>query len=240
MKNLPSKINNWVTDLLQLLYPNECLICHQETPFRNAAICPVCEQELPFTYFENYLEATVLDKIFWGRVNISSTYALIYFQKGKRAQQLLHSLKYKNRPDLANYFGGELGKKLLQIEGFKDVDALIPVPLHPKKQFKRGYNQSEELAKGIAEYVMVPIKTNLLKRAVHAESQTTLNKVTRWENIQERFRSGKARKITELKHVVLVDDVVTTGATLETCVRLLREQLPDDCKISVVVLAMAK
>lgn len=238
MKRPTAIFNNWATDLMQVLYPNFCLVCNTETPHAPGALCSVCESELHYTLYEDYSEATALDQLFWGRVPVKETYALLYFEQSNATQAILHALKYKDRPDVARYFGERLGERIRQQARFGDLDALVPVPLHPKKQFLRGYNQSEVLAQGIAEQLKVPINKDLLKRVVFTESQTRKGKFLRWDNMQERFES-RGTTAGKWKHIAVVDDVVTTGSTLETCVRLLQDALPD-CRISIISLAMAR
>jgi competence protein ComFC len=236
---LPATIfNKWVTDLMHVLYPNFCLICDSETPHSAAAVCPVCEHELTYTYYEDYQEATALDRLFWGRIPVKQTYALLYFEKTNTTQAILHALKYKDRPDVARYFGEKLGEKVCLQEKFADLDALIPIPLHPEKEFLRGYNQSQVLAEGVSDKINIPVNNQLLKRVVFTESQTKKARDKRWDNMQGRFESRES-DTAKLRHVALVDDVVTTGATLETCVRLLQQIIPD-CRISVISLAMTK
>jgi competence protein ComFC len=238
MKKRTAFFNKWATDLMQVLYPNFCLICDTETPNTPGAICSVCEFELQYTYYEDYKESTALDQLFWGRIPVKETYSLLYFEKTNTTQSILHALKYKDRPDVAKYFGEKLGEKVRNLEKFSDLDALIPVPLHPEKEFLRGYNQSEVLARGIAEQLKIPVNNQLLKRVVFSESQTKKARDKRWDNMQGRFESRET-ETSRLKHIALVDDVVTTGATLETCVRLLLEIIPD-CRISVISLAITR
>jgi ComF family protein len=238
MKKMTRIFNRLRSDLLQVLYPGFCLICDTEIQDAGGAVCPVCEQDLHYTHFEGYADPTSLDQLFWGRVPIHRTYAMLYFQKQNETQRVLHALKYKDRPDVARYFGAKLGEKISKHEGFSDLEALIPVPLHPKKEFLRGYNQSRLLAEGITEKLNVPVRDDLLKRIVFTESQTKKNKISRWENMQNRFESGK-QQVYSYKHVGIVDDVVTTGSTIETCVGLLKELLPE-ARISVISLAVAR
>jgi ComF family protein len=169
---------------------------------------------------------------------LHQTYALLQFEKENSTQSILHALKYKDRPDVARYFGERLGERVKQQAKFNDLEALIPVPLHPNKEFLRGYNQSQLLAEGIAAELTIPVRSDLLKRVVFTESQTKKGKQSRWENMQDRFES-QVKGASELKHVAIVDDVVTTGSTLETCVRRLQETLPN-AKISVISLAVAR
>jgi len=237
MKFATTKFNKLKADLLHVLYPNFCMICDTETPHSKSGICPICESDLQYTHFEDYEEPTSLDRLFWGRVLLENTYAMLYFEKTNDTQAVLHALKYKDRSDVAVYFGELTGERIVTTEKFKNLDALIPVPLHPKKQFLRGYNQSEMIANGISVKTGIPVNKDILKRVVFSESQTKKQKTTRWEDIQKGFRSNGTQK--QFKHVALIDDVVTTGSTVETCVRILQEALPD-CRISVISLAVTR
>ncbi len=234
----PSFFNTFRHELLHVVYPNFCLVCSTEIVQSNAAVCPICIHDFQYTLFEKYTTPTPLDQLFWGRVKIAHTYSLLFFSKGNSTQVLLHELKYKNRADVALYLGEELAKKLTDMPQFSDVELLIPVPLHPKKEFIRGYNQAEELAKGIARILPIPINTTLLKRTVFSESQTKKGKMLRWDTMQERFSATETID-NNLKHIALVDDVVTTGSTLEICVRLLQERFPT-VKISIITVAFVK
>lgn len=236
--NLSSNFNKWMRDLLHVLYPQNCLICKNEFNQSKLAICPICSSELAYTHFEDYHEVTNLDKLFWGRVKLEGTYALLRFKQQSSTQHILHELKYKNNPEVGKHFGKEIGLKMKGINKFSDIDALIPVPLHPKKEFIRGYNQAEIICKGIAESSGVALRKDLLKRVSFTESQTKKGRSSRWDNMQNRFKLQGARN-TNLRHLVLVDDVATTGSTLETCVRILREEFPK-AKISIAVLAVAE
>jgi ComF family protein len=235
---ISSNFNRWTRDLLHVLYPQNCLICTNEFNQSKLAICPVCSSELAYTFFEDYSEATNLDKLFWGRVNLEGTYALLRFKQDGTTQQILHELKYRNNPEVGKHFGREIGLKLKGLTKFSDADALIPVPLHPKKEFTRGYNQAEMICRGISESSGVAVRKDLLKRISFTESQTKKGKSSRWDNMQDRFKL-KATRNSGLKHLVIVDDVVTTGSTLETCIRILREEFPET-KISIAVLAVAE
>ncbi|WP_341903982.1 phosphoribosyltransferase family protein [Fluviicola taffensis] len=236
--NFSSNFNKWMRDLLHVLYPQNCLICKNEFNQSKLAICPICSSELAYTHFEDYSQATNLDRLFWGRIQLEGTYALLRFKQQNSTQQILHELKYRNNPEIGKHFGKEMGLKIKVLSRFSDADALIPVPLHPKKEFIRGYNQAEIICKGIAESSGIALRKDLLKRVSFTESQTKKGRSSRWDNMQNRFKLQGARN-TKLKHLVVVDDVVTTGSTLETCVRILRQEFPK-AKISIAVLAVAE
>ena len=237
MNNFKLKnILNWKNDLLHLIYPNSCLICEKELNTDSKNICPFCKNDFQYTSFERYSEPTILDQLFWGRVQIASTYALIYFEKGKAAQPILHALKYKDKPEIGLELGELIGEKIINLPGFNTVEALIPVPIHPKKEFIRGYNQSEKLANGIAKIITVPVIIDTIKRIKNTESQTKKSRFKRWENVQNTF---KIKNISKYNHIAIVDDVITTGATLEIIIQKIQEIKPN-IRISIISLALTK
>jgi ComF family protein len=232
------KLVEWKEDLTHLVYPNICLICEEETTHKKILLCHLCENDLHYTHFENYTEFTKLDKLFWGRVPVEASYSLLYFEKEISTQKILHGIKYQNKKKLALEMGSRIGSKLIKIPTFIKVDCLIPIPLHAKKEYQRGYNQSRLLAEGIAQTSNIPCNDKLLKKSKHSESQTKKGRFKRWENVQNTFTID-VKNIKNYKHIALVDDVVTTGATLEACVREIKAYYPK-IKISIITLAIAK
>lgn len=231
------KFNNLKSDLWHFIFPKSCVICSHEIIQDELAICPICESELHFTYFENYSEPTDLDKVFWGRIQLEGTYALLNYTTNNSTQKILHALKYGNKPAIGHYFGQMLGEKLHELPAFNDIDALVPVPLHPKKQFQRGYNQAAAIAEGFILSFPVELRPDLLKRNVYTDTQTKRNRLSRWENMQNRFEA-KYPLNEAPNHILIIDDVITTGATLESIVLELKEKFPHS-KFSVVSLARA-
>ncbi len=229
---------NWMRNIVHLIYPNTCLICQKELTESSSEICPFCKADLQYTYFERYDEPTILDQLFWGRINLKGTFALFFFEKGKKVQPILHALKYKDKPEIGVQFGEMIGRKLNEIEAFKDLDALIPVPLHPKKLFIRGYNQSEKLADGISNQLTIPVLNDFILRNKNTETQTKKGRFLRWENVENKFSVGK-KSHQDYKHIAIVDDVITTGATLEAIIQSIQKNNPEVC-ISVISLALAK
>ena len=233
------RLKNWEKnkqDLLHLLFPSKCIVCSEEWP-SNDPICSFCKSELHFTGFEKYSESTELDKLFWGRVSLEGTFALLYFYKNSSTQKILHSLKYGNKPETGRILGKEIGQRIKELSFIKDADALIPVPLHPKKQFVRGYNQSNQLAEGISEITGLPVTQNFVAKLQHTSSQTKQSRFSRWENVTGNFRVKKTTQ--PFKHILIIDDVVTTGATLEAMIRSIQTVYPD-LRISIISLALAK
>lgn len=227
---------NWKQDILHLIYPNVCLICENELSNHQNNICSFCERDLQFTFFERYKEATLLDQLFWGRIQIVGTYSLLYFEKGKSAQPILHALKYKDKPEIGREMGMLIGERIEKIAKFQDLDALIPVPLHPKKLFTRGYNQSEKIADGISNILNVPVDNDFIQRFKQSETQTKKNRFLRWDNVQNKFLSNSNKNY---KHIAVVDDVITTGATLEAIIRVIIENNPE-IRVSIISLALTK
>lgn len=222
---------------LHLLFPSSCLCCEGELLQAEKICCSVCFSELPFTQFEKSTEPTALEQLFWGRISITATYSLLYYEKTNTVKPILQALKYKNRPDIGQVFGALIGQKLNNMPHFSSVEALIPVPIHRKKKYQRGYNQSELLAKGVTTICKIPVHTSLVHKNLHTKSQTTLGRFKRWDNVEDLFTVHP--DITGYKHIALVDDVITTGATLESIIRSIRAVAPD-IQISVISLAVAK
>ena len=225
-----------INAIQHLIYPNVCIICQKEVLNKANTICPFCEIDFNYTYFESYDIPTILDKLFWGRVNINKTFALLFFEKNKDAQPILHALKYQSRMEVGSQLGRIIVKKIEP--NFTDLDALIPVPIHPKKKFLRGYNQSEMIANGISQILEVPVINNCVKKKQNTRSQTKMGKNLRWNNVQEQF-TWNTKKLKKFKHIAIVDDVITTGATIESLIKSILSEV-NDIKISVISLALTK
>lgn len=226
----------WLDGFFHLVYPEICVVCEDELAISEETVCSHCMQELNFTHFEDYTEPTILDQLFWGRVQIEQTYSLLYYSKTNSSKPVLHTLKYQKRPDVGVQFGRIIGNKFNQLASIKDADVLLPVPIHPKKEYIRGYNQSYQLALGIHQTTSLPIDTSFIQRIKNDKSQTTLGRFKRWDNVTNKFSLNSS--INRYKHVIIVDDVITTGSTIETIANEIKKQFPD-IKISVVSLALA-
>lgn len=233
------KLSGWKNDLLHLVYPEACLVCNQELSSGIVNVCPFCEADLRFTYFESFSEPTPMDKLFWGRADLDSTCAMLHFEQDSGTQHILHAIKYQGKRELATLMGSRFGERLLyNREKYERIGALVPVPLHPKKRFIRGYNQSELIAEGIGQAMNIPVIADFLTKGTHTASQTTKSRFMRWDNVSDVF-AIRPDKCASIPHIALVDDVVTTGSTLEACVRQIRETLPE-VRISVLSLAIAR
>jgi ComF family protein len=190
---------------------------------------------LPVTDFHLHADNPV-SQLFWGRVPVHHAASYFYFHKGSRVQHLIHQLKYKGREDIGVYIGRQYGRLLQDSPLFGDVSAIIPVPLHPKKLRKRGYNQSEAFARGLARSMVANVDVYSLIRKEVTDTQTRKSRFKRWENVSEVFDLPDPSSL-EGKHVLLVDDVVTTGATLESCIQTLLK--PANVKVSIATIACA-
>lgn len=232
-----SKLSKYWDGFLHLLFPSTCICCHSELIQNERSCCYACQSELPFTKFELYEEPTDLDQVFWGRVNLHSTFSLLYYEKTNSVKPILQALKYKGRSDIGIEFGEKIGMILKDHPKFNTIDALIPVPIHVKKRYIRGYNQSEMIAKGICNVWKVKIEPNLISKSQHTGSQTTLGRFKRWDNVENLFFVDQ--NMGQLQHIAIIDDVVTTGATIESIVRSIRTFYPS-IQISVISLALTK
>jgi len=222
-------------DLFSLFFPNLCLGCGQPLIRGEETICSICHFHLPKTYFHNDGD-NALNRAFWGRVNVEAVAAFVYFQKGSTVQHLLHQLKYKGKYEIGVRLGRWYGQDLRYADVFKNVDLIIPVPLHPAKQSKRGYNQSRMFAEGLAAEMKAKLEDRCLYRKVNSKTQTRKSRYNRWENVENIFAVKNPERIRE-KHVLLVDDVITTGATLEACAQVLL-QVPG-VRVSIATIAYA-
>ena len=209
------KLKSYLNDFSHLLYPQNCEGCGTDVLNDDAILCIKCLFDLPETNFTNTKDNPV-EKIFYGRLNIIAATAAYYFTKDSLLQHLMIQLKYRNNKDVGFFLGKQLGYQLQESERFNDVDVLVPLPLNPKKEKKRGYNQAMIICEGIASVWQKPVLKNALIRTQFTETQTQQDRIHRWQNMQHVFAVADKNSLQD-KHVLLVDDVITTGATLEAC-----------------------
>ncbi len=221
-------------DFLQFFFPDLCVACGQILNKQEKVLCTQCLFHIPRTEFHKDFENPV-SQLFWGRVKIEYAGSFFYFNKGSSYQSLIHKLKYKGRRDigieLGKIFGAELRKSV-----FTMADMIIPVPLHPEKIKIRGYNQSEMIAKGLSLSLNLPVNTSALLRSESTETQTRKSRFERFRNMEKKFIVRSTADL-EGKHIILADDVVTTGSTLEACAIAVLEI--QGTKVSILTLAVA-
>ncbi len=219
----------------ELFFPRICVVCNERLISQEQFICLNCQFQIPRTNFHLNSENT-MEQLFYGRVMIERATAFFEFQKGSDYQKILHQLKYKGLDKLGEHMGTLFGRELKGSEFIDSIDLICPVPLHPKKERKRGYNQSYHLSLGLSQSLNIPISNNVLKRVVNTKTQTQKTRFERSQNVEGIFDLQQSELIKD-KHILLVDDVVTTGATLEACVATL-QKLPST-KVSLLTLAIA-
>lgn len=212
-------MRKWYRHMLDLVYPPLCAGCGIQRPLDNHIFCIDCLNELPETGYHLHAHNPFMAH-FKGRIDLKAGAAFLYFSRGGGTQRLLHQIKYNNQPDLISVIGRWYGKQLLGVDLWSDIDVVIPVPLHWKKQRKRGYNQSAIFGEGIAEVMGIPCLKNALVRITHDKSLTGMKRLQRVETISSSFMLPNPKPVRN-KHVLLVDDVLTTGATLEACANAL-------------------
>ncbi|MES2558511.1 MAG: phosphoribosyltransferase family protein [Bacteroidota bacterium] len=206
-------------ELIHLFYPRLCIACNGNLLRNETFLCTGCLFHLPQTHFHT-LEESPLAKVFWGRISVQQALAFLYFKKGNAVQHILHEIKYKDNKELAIFMGSYYGS-LLKKEGMS-WDAVAAIPLHKSKLRKRGYNQSGLIAQGLATSLGIQDLSGSLQRTKATETQTKKHRFERWENVEEVFIIEQPQSF-EGKHILLVDDVITTGATLEACGKIILE-----------------
>jgi len=176
-------------------------------------------RSLPFTEFEK-MENNPVEKLFWGRTKIQHASSIFYFITDSPLQEIIHHIKYKNNPALGVYMGNIMGLRLKNMLSINKIDFMLPMPLHPKKEYARGYNQASLLCTGIAAVVTTQFRDDVLYRLENTDTPTKKSRIERWENVAEVFEISAPSAVQE-KHILLIDDVITTGASTEACVNML-------------------
>lgn len=228
-------MKNPFADLLDLIYPNLCFICGETLLKSESHICLSCLNNIPRTNY-HLLTDNPVEKRFWGKAPIFRGTSFFFFQKGSPFQKLLHELKYKGNKEIGEILGRYAAAELLNSPDFCSIDIIIPIPLHPKRFAQRGYNQSEWISKGLSAVLDKPQDTNTLKRVKQTTTQTKKSVFERFENTEGIFELSGAKEL-EGKHLLLIDDVLTTGSTLNAAINTLLN-IPN-VKISIFTLAVA-
>ncbi len=212
-------IKSFFEDFLNLIYPRTCAACGNTLFRHEEVLCSHCIIHLPKTFYHSD-EENPLFMLFWGKIPLEMIAAFYFYNKGSKVQNLIHQLKYKNRPDIGIFLGKRYGNYLKKSAQFFSIDLIIPVPLHHKKMKSRGYNQAEMFAQGLSATMDIPYNTTILVRSTATETQTKKSKEERWENVKGKFTIAN-EELLKGKHILLVDDVITTGSTMEACAQTL-------------------
>ena len=225
-----NRLQAYSTGFLHLFFPHICMHCGSEELQAENVLCELCEKNLPYTHFLS-IEKNTIEKIFWGRVSIHEAGASLFFTKDSIVQSLIFALKYKNQKKAGRLLGNIIGQDLLNSQRFKNIDCMIPIPLSKKKQRARGYNQALVICEGIQEKLPhITILPNLLKEK-SSKSQTLQNRIER-NNLSEQPFKLIAPSLLKNKNVLIVDDVITTGATMEAAaIYLWKEAQPQSISI---------
>lgn len=232
---MENTLKTWFLSFVHLFFPRQCAVCGVTLQEGEEGICIGCNIDMPRTNYHTYKDNHA-ERMFWGRMPLVRATSFFFYHKGSDFRRILHQLKYGGRKDLGTIMGRLMAAELLAAGFFRDVDVIIPIPLHPRKQKLRGYNQSECIARGVASVTGIPIDATSVLRKRHTETQTRKSAFERWENVDGIFLLHRPERFAG-KHVLLIDDVLTTGATVTACADAFKEV--EGVRISVLTLAVA-
>jgi len=220
-------------NIFYLFYPNICASCDNQLSDYENVLCLSCRYDLPLT---NFIEFTPndIEKAFLGRVSIEFATSLLFYDREGVVQNLIHKLKYKGQQEIGVFLGNWLGNELLQCERLPKFDYIVPVPLHKNRLKKRGFNQVTKFGEQLSKILAVPMSDAVLLRKLDSGTQTVKHRIDRFKDLKEKFYI-KNNELFKGKHILLIDDVITTGATVEACIIKLQEI--KDIKISIATMA---
>ncbi|WP_295984693.1 phosphoribosyltransferase family protein [uncultured Algibacter sp.] len=221
--------------IINLFFPKVCYACHNLLNDNEDTICMNCRHDLPITNF-HFDNNDSVAKVLYGRAKIENGTALFRFEKKGNVQRLIHNLKYKDHEHIGFVLGNWLGGELKTLESYKNIDVVIPVPLHKNKLKKRGYNQVALFGQQVAEALNADYLDDVLVKVTNTKSQVNKKRLARWTNSDELFTLKNIEAIDN-KHILVVDDIITTGATLEACISVLNQA--KNIKISIATMAIA-
>ncbi|TVZ52456.1 ComF family protein [Dokdonia sp. Hel_I_53] len=222
--------------LRSLFFSKTCNCCDLDLYGTEKCICTACRLELPLTNFHTYNDSAI-KKVFYGRINLQNATSLFYFEKKGPVQKLMHNLKYKGHHEISSVLGNWLGVELAKIDGYMDIDVVIPVPIHPKKKRVRGYNQVTGFGRQIAHHLNAIYRDDILLKSKNTKTQVFKGRFKRSDEVLDAFMISPYSNL-EGKHILLCDDILTTGATLESCALQLLK-IPN-ITLSIAVMAIAQ
>lgn len=229
-------MNDWFQAFLSLFFPRCCIVCGNPLAKGEVYLCAHCNMNLPRTDLHKQKDNAV-EQLFWGKIPLERATAFFYYRKGSNYRQILHRLKYRGEKEIGEVMGRCMATELLPYDFFSDIDVIIPVPLHPKKQRARGYNQSEWIARGISGISGISVDTTSVSREKNTATQTRKTVFERWENVNQTFTLHLPERFAH-KHLLIIDDVLTTGATTVACASAFEGV--EGVRISVLTLAVAE
>lgn len=220
----------WISDLLDIIFPRHCCVCGELLSAQEKDICLTCLYSLP--KIESHI-SNEIDKLFWGKIDTVRTASYLHYHKGSPYNNLIHVLKYHNRPSVGERLARQAALELQEQGFFNGIDIIVPLPLSDSKRRKRGYNQCDYIASGISAITGIPVVKNIVKRIKSNETQTHKNREERWKNVEGIFTVTDSCML-ESKHILLIDDILTTGATIASCAKSIQES--SNCAISIFTL----
>lgn len=228
-------MTTWFHSFFNLLIPRQCVVCNRPLSHAEKCLCTFCNINIPRTHY-HLQKDNFMEKLFWGQIPIERATAFCHYRKGSEFRNIIHKLKYKGRKDIGEVLGSYIANEIQDCGFLNDVDVIIPIPLHPGRFKSRGYNQSECIAKGIAGVTGIPVNNQAILRKTHTETQTGYSVMERWKNVKDAFEAHQPNDFTG-KHILLVDDVLTTGATIMACASTLSNV--KGIRFSVITLGIA-
>jgi len=211
-----SKLPKIINDINSILLPRVCFGCNTQLYRGEHLLCTVCRNDLPLTDY-NFIEENAVDRIFYGRIPVKKASALLFFTKNGIVKNLLHHLKYKNQKEIGAFLGDIYGDILKKQSALDPIDVIVPVPLHYKKLKMRGYNQVDQFGKQLAFHLNVPFLKDALVKTANTRTLTKKNRISRWKSSSRELYTVENNNLLKNKKVLLIDDVITTGATIEAC-----------------------
>ena len=221
----------WISDLIDLIFPRHCLICGEVLSRNEKDLCLDCLYKLPKV---EKIHLDEIEKVFWGKFDVEKVKSYIYYRKNSPYNRLLHAMKYNNHPEVGTRLAIMAAESLMPSGFFDGIDAIVPLPLSKKKKRLRGYNQCDYIAEGLSQKTGIPVIKDCVAREKSNETQTHKNRGERWKNTEGIFTLAKP-ELAEGKHILLIDDILTTGATLTNCAITIQQNC--NCRISIFTLA---